>query len=124
MDALRRDGRLFALVAAFLLLFQMALGGLTQGALAAEMLGQGSAICHEFGPQQVPAKRLGLKDCPCLSGSACCSAALAAAPAADAKPGHRSGSATPPCFAARVDPSDRRPLALFARAGRSPPRLA
>lgn len=124
MRVMRHERHGFAALGLLLLIVQLLLGGMAQGVMAAQGAGPGAVICTgqgTAGHSPSGAGRMG--DCPCLA-AACCHAGIA-------------GDARIPLAAhpvsrdtASVDlPSspvatDRRPLALFARAGQSPPTIS
>ncbi len=124
IGALRQERRGFAALGLLLLIVQLLLGGMVQGAMAAQSAGPGAIICTGQGAAGHPSSGAGgMGDCPCLA-AACCHAGIA-------------GDARIPLVAHPVSrdiasvylPSspvatDRRPLALFARAGQSPPTIS
>ncbi len=124
MRVMRQERNGFAALGLLLLLVQLLVGGMAQGAMAAQGAGPGAIICTEQGKAGHSSSGSGgMVDCPCLA-AACCHAVIAG----DA----RIPLAAHPVFrdTASVDlPSspvatDRRPLALFARAGQSPPTIS
>lgn len=124
MRALRRERSGFAALGLLVLLIQLLVGGMAQGVMAAQGAGSGVIICTELGTAgHSSSGAAGMVDCPCLA-AACCHAGIAG----DARiplAAHSVFSDT-----ASVDlpgspvATDRRPLALFARAGQSPPTIS
>jgi|GEM_PF-3262326 len=124
MKALRRERRGFVCLGLLLLLVQMLFGGMAQGAMAAQGFGPGAVICTEQRTVGHPSSGAGgMVDCPCLA-AACCHAGIAGdarIPLAAHPVSRDSASVDLPRSPVATD---RRPLALFARAGRSPPTIS
>ncbi len=124
MKALRRERSGFAALGLLLLLVQLLVGGLAQGAMAAQGAGPGAIICTGQGTAGHSSSGAGgMVDCPCLA-AVCCHAGIAGdarIPLA-AHPVFRDGTSVDlPVWPVAAD---RRPLALFARAGQSPPTIS
>jgi len=128
LAALRRERSHFAALALLLLLAQLLLSGLSQGAMAAERLRPSdlSLICHTSGEgnavRPVGAPLEPERSCPCLGGVCLVSAAAFVSADAGAPVGRVSPSrGEPPSRRWAEAPSMRPPFDLFARASRGPP---
>lgn len=124
MKALRRERSGFACLGLVLLLVQLLVGGMAQGAMAAQGAGPGAIICTgqaTVGHSSSGAG--GIVDCPCLAAACCHAVIVDEGPTPVAAHTVARDNASVDLPGAPVA-TDRRPLALFARAGRSPPTIS